>query len=73
MHTLSFNYRAMRLVREQRGLSKIRLSKISGLDRRSLARWEAGQQTPDLRTVGRLADALGCHPTALIEWAEVAE
>ncbi|OOC52609.1 MULTISPECIES: helix-turn-helix domain-containing protein [Nocardiopsis] len=70
MYTLRFNHRALQRIREQRGLSRNRLATVSGKDRATLWRWETGRQQPDLRTIGQLANALGCHPTALIEWAE---
>lgn len=47
-------------LREASGLSRYRLAKLAGVTQMNLGRLERGRQDPQLTTLLRLADALGC-------------
>lgn len=56
-------------VREARmrlGLSQGELSRISGYDRAVISRIESGRVSPNLRTLDRIADALGVETADLL-------
>jgi transcriptional regulator with XRE-family HTH domain len=48
----------LRLLREARNLSQVRLSELLGVDPRAYNRWEKGATAPHLDTVIRIADVL---------------
>lgn len=54
-------------VREQLGLSKAKLSKISGVSLSFINYIEAGQKSPTLRTLEKLAKAMGVSVAVLFE------
>lgn len=56
----------MRRARERRGLTQEALAVGAGIARESVARIEAGEVNATLRTVGRLAKALGVKPRELL-------
>ena len=56
-------------MRKKRGLSQERLAELSGVHRVSIARYETGKASPNVRTLRRLADALKVSPEKLIEKA----
>lgn len=56
-------------VRKAQGLSQERLAEISGVHRVSIARIESGEISPNIRTLERLATALGVTVNELIEKA----
>lgn len=62
--------RAIREVREQRGLSAAELAAASGLTPHGLGQLEAGLLDPTYDTLCTLAEALGVRPAALIERTE---
>ena len=56
-------------VRKAQGLSQERLAELSGVHRVSIARIETGEISPNVRTLEKLADALGVAVSELIEKA----
>ena len=52
-------------VRKAKGFTQESLAKRSGVHRVSIARYETGKASPNLRTLERLSDALGVPITAL--------
>jgi transcriptional regulator with XRE-family HTH domain len=54
----------LRAVREERGLSQVRLAKLSGVDASTINQAERGKRKPSLTTLERLAAALN---TTVIE------
>ncbi|AYC19231.1 HTH-type transcriptional regulator Xre [Dickeya dianthicola] len=48
----------LRLLREARNLSQVRLSELLGVDPRAYNRWEKGATAPHLDTVIKIADVL---------------
>ena len=56
--------------REQQGLSKYRVGQISGLHQSSIGKIEAGQQSPTLFTLLKIARALDVTLSALLAEAE---
>ncbi|MCI0339826.1 MAG: helix-turn-helix domain-containing protein [Planctomycetales bacterium] len=57
---------AVRAARRKRGMTQEGLGFAAELDRVSVARIEAGSLNATLRTVARLAKALGIRPRALL-------
>lgn len=51
---------SLRGERERKGLTQTGLSKISGVAREQINRYENGKRLPDLSCLIRLRDALGC-------------
>ena len=62
--------RAVRTLREERGLSQERLAFESGLHRTYISLLERGQRSPKLGTIFRLAEVLAVRPSVLVERAE---
>lgn len=56
-------------VRKEQGLSQERLSVISGVHRVSIARYETGKSSPNVRTLEKLAAALNVKIGELVEKA----
>ena len=52
---------ARNLVRLRGGQSQLALSVKTGVDLRSINRWESGKSMPSQRNLNKLAEALGCH------------
>ena len=48
----------LRLLREARNLSQVRLSELLGVDPRAYNRWEKGASAPHLDTVIKIADVM---------------
>ncbi|MBD2782929.1 helix-turn-helix domain-containing protein [Xenorhabdus szentirmaii] len=48
----------LRLLREARNLSQVRLAELLGVDPRAYNRWEKGASAPHLETVIKIADVL---------------
>ena len=46
-------------LRKQKSLTQEALAEAVGVARQTIAKWEAGESTPDLEISGRLASALG--------------
>jgi len=46
-------------LRKQKNLTQEALAETVGVARQTIAKWEAGESTPDLEISGRLASALG--------------
>ena len=57
----------VQVVREQQGLSKSELSRKSGVALSFINYIEAGQKSPTLRTLEKLALAMGVSVTELLE------
>jgi transcriptional regulator with XRE-family HTH domain len=58
--------RRLRDLRHKRGLSQEELANRAGLDRTYISSCEAGRRNVTLRTITRLAEALGVEPETLI-------
>ena len=58
--------RRLRELRLERGLSQERLAHRSGLDRTYISSCEAGRRNVTLRTIHRIADALGVEAVAIV-------
>ncbi len=60
----------LRELRRARGLSQERLALEAGYDRSYVGELERGEKSPSLRTIFRLARAIGVSPSALIAAVE---
>lgn len=61
----------LRKVRKALGLTQRRLAILSGVDRVSIARYETGRVSPNIRNLTKLADALGVPVDELVEKRKV--
>jgi len=61
---------AVRNRRERRGLTQEALAELAGLERTYLTDLEAGRRNPSVKTLDRLARALGVKVHTLFELAE---
>lgn len=57
----------LRVFRELRGLSQVKLGELSGVNRVQVADIEAGRKAGSIATVKKLADALGVRVDDLLE------
>ncbi|MCB0278713.1 MAG: helix-turn-helix transcriptional regulator [Calditrichaeota bacterium] len=57
---------AIKKHREEKGLSQSELSKLSGVERTTIVKLEKGNHSPSLKTIHRLAKALGIMLNQLI-------
>ena len=62
--------RAVKLMREQRGMSVDELADASGVLRERIGAVEAGQLDPTYELLLKIADGLGIQPSALVTLAE---
>jgi transcriptional regulator with XRE-family HTH domain len=60
---------ALRLVREERGLSLTRLAGLSSSGKSQLSKYENGKELPRLDSLARVLDALDVEPLTLFYWA----
>lgn len=60
----------LREIRKQKGLTQVKLSKASNVDRVCIAKYETGRSTPSLKTAEKLANALGVKVDELISHEE---
>lgn len=60
---------ALRLVREERGLSLARLAALSSSGKSQLSKYENGKELPKLDSLARVLDALDVEPLTLFYWA----
>lgn len=60
----------LRQLREQRGLTQVRLAELLDMTPRSYNRWERGGNTPHLEMLIRIADVLSVSLDALVGRAE---
>lgn len=60
---------AIRLLREERGLSSARLAVLSSTGKSQLCKYENGKELPKLESLARLLDALDVEPLILFYWA----
>jgi transcriptional regulator with XRE-family HTH domain len=61
---------ALRLIREERGLSIARLAELSSSGKSQLSKYENGKELPKLDSLARILDALGVEPLTLFYWAD---
>lgn len=61
----------LRKVRKAQGMTQRRLAILSGVDRVSIARYETGRVSPNIRNLSKLADALGVPVDELVESRKV--
>lgn len=52
--------------RQAAGLTQEALAELVGVSRQTIAKWEAGETSPDLEHAASLAKALGCTVDALV-------
>ena len=57
----------LRDIRKKHGLSQLKVSSLSGLDRTYMSDLERGTKYPSLNTLFRLAKAMGISPVELIK------
>ena len=57
----------IQLFRRAKGLTQEALGEQVGVSRQTIAKWEAGESTPDLEFAGRLADALDATLDDLVQ------
>jgi transcriptional regulator with XRE-family HTH domain len=62
--------RAVKLMREQRGMSLSELAETSGVRRERLDALETGQLDPTYELLVEVAESLGAQPSALVILAE---
>jgi transcriptional regulator with XRE-family HTH domain len=62
--------RAVRAIREQRGISQVELAEASGFRQSWISSVEHGRRNPSWNNVVRLAAGLGVRPSALVKRAE---
>jgi transcriptional regulator with XRE-family HTH domain len=62
--------RAVKLMREQRGMSTDELADASGVLRERIGALEVGQLDPTYELLLEIADGLGTQPSALVTLAE---
>lgn len=60
---------ALRLVREERGLSLAELAALSSAGKSQLSKYENGRELPGLHSLARILDALDMDPLTLFYWA----
>lgn len=56
----------LRLVREARGLTQEQVAQAAGTSQSHYSKIELGLVSPQIRTVGRIAEALGVDPIELL-------
>lgn len=61
----------VRRYRKLKGMSQEELSLEAGMKRSYVSDLERGTRNPSVRALGRLAEALGVEPTALLEKGDV--
>lgn len=69
---LQFDRHKLRKLREERGISGRHIGKTVVNSPTYCSRWELGKVSPDLETIGKIADALGVPYTELITDTEAA-
>lgn len=62
--------RALRKVRQQRGLSQEALAFVTGYHRTYIGMLERGESSPSLRTIFNLAASLRVRPSRLVKASE---
>ena len=58
----------IQITRQAAGLTQERLAEEIGVSRQTIAKWEAGETSPDLEHAAALAQALGCTVDALVNF-----
>lgn len=56
----------IQVTRQAAGLTQESLAELVGVSRQTVAKWEAGETSPDLEHAASLASALGCTVDALV-------
>ena len=62
--------RALRSLREERGLTQTALAKLAGLGKTQYGAFERGVRNPSLASLFQIASALGLHPSGLVKRIE---
>lgn len=52
--------------REQTGITRVKLAETIGVTQKELFEWENAEKQPDKKTLGAIAEALGCKTADLI-------
>ena len=52
--------------RQQRNMTQEQLAMLLGVSRQSVAKWEAGQSTPEVDKLMRMAEIFGCSLDELV-------
>jgi transcriptional regulator with XRE-family HTH domain len=60
---------AIRLVREQQGISLANVARLSRTSRSQLSKYETGKELPKLESLARVLDALDLEPLTIFYWA----
>ena len=50
----------LRELREEKGLSRLQLAKLTGFTEMSIGRWENSATIPDIQTLFKLVEFFGC-------------
>jgi transcriptional regulator with XRE-family HTH domain len=62
--------RAVRLIRDERGISQVQLAEATGFMQSWISHVERGARNPSWNNVARLAEGLGVSPAELVKRAE---
>jgi len=62
---------AIRAARKERGLSQEALADLAGIDRSHMGKIERGERNVSILNVIRIADALDCKPSGLLDSAQL--
>lgn len=60
---------AIRLSREEQGLTLAALATMCGTSKSRLSKYETGKELPKLESLARILDALGLAPITVLSWA----
>ena len=65
--TLNIN-RALRHIRQQKGLSQEKLAELAGLDSTFISLIEVGKRNPSYASIEKISNALGIHPWEIVKY-----
>lgn len=61
----------LKALREAKGLTQRELAGRCGIDYSSLSMYESGKRIPNMKTIAKLANALGCRISDLNEYGDI--